>query len=146
MTSTLAPGPATRRPPTTAARFGFAVSIVVNLVLLWAAYQLLDWGWPGFLTADFERLLPLVTASLVVSIAANVAYLLWDRRWVRPLGDLVIAAVGVVVTVRFLDVFPFDFAGYATDWSWLARTVLAVGLVGAAISVIVNGVKLLTDG
>lgn len=145
MTSTLTPA-RRRRSPTAAARFGFVVAVAVNLVMLWAAHRLLDWGWPGFLTADFERVLPLVSASILVAVAANLAYLVSDRRWVRPLGETAIAGVGLAATVRLLEVFPFDFGGYATDWSWLVRVALALGVVGTAIALLVNGVKLLTDG
>ena len=145
MATTVVPKPSNRRSPTGTARFGFAISILVNLALLWTAHHLLAWGWPGFLTADFERVLPAVTVSLCVGVAANLAFLLSDRRRVRPLGDLAVAAVGAAATVVALDVFPFDFAGYTTDWSWLLRTLLVLGLVGASIAVIVNTVKLVTD-
>lgn len=145
MTTTHAPDTRVRRRPTPAARLGFAISIAINGAMLWVAHQLLDWQWPAFLTDEFADVLPLVSASLVVSMAVNAVYLALDRRWVRPLGDLVTAVVAVVVTIRVLDVFPFDFSAYATDWTWLARTTLIVGLVGALIAALVNGVKLITD-
>ncbi len=145
MTSTLAPAPgtATRR-PTAARRFGYVIGIAVNAVMLWAAYQLLDWQWPRFLTDDFAHVLPLLAVSLVVGMVVNAGFLVRDRGRFRAAGDLVTAAFGMAVSARMLAVFPFDFAGYATDWSWLARVALVVGIVGTAIAVIVNVVKFIT--
>ena len=38
--------------------------------------------------------------------------------------------------------FPVDFSTYARDWSWLVRTLLILGIVGGAIAVIVDLVRL----
>ena len=52
-------------------------------------------------------------------------------------------AVGIAVLTRYLAVFPFDFSMYAGfNWAVLARIVLIVGIVGSAIGVIVELVKL----
>lgn len=44
--------------------------------------------------------------------------------------------------MQLWQVFPFDFAGYATDWSWLLRVAVIVGVVGTGIGVVVHLVKL----
>lgn len=143
MTSTLTPPRATHhgRPPA-ARRFGYTVAIALNVAMLWVTHQLLGWGWPGFLTDDFDRLLPLVTASFVASIAVNVCFLVRDRGRFRAFADLVTAAFGLAVSLRTWDVFPFGFAGYDQDWTWLFRTVLVVAIAGTVIAVIVGLVKL----
>lgn len=41
-----------RRMPTPAKRWGFLVAATIAGVMLWVVHQLLDWGWPGFLTVD----------------------------------------------------------------------------------------------
>jgi hypothetical protein len=43
---------------------------------------------------------------------------------VKSLGDLVTTGVSLAVLVRIWQVFPFDFAGWSVDWSWLVRLVL----------------------
>jgi hypothetical protein len=142
---TVAQAPSTKRRPSAAARrFGYLVAIAVNAVMLWVVHQLLVWGWPGFLTAEFEQVLPLVSASLIAGMVVNAGFLLCDRGRCKPLGDLVNTAFGLAVSVRMWTVFPFDFTGYGTDWSWAFRVALVVGIAGTAIGVLVNLVKLVT--
>ncbi|MEZ5237473.1 MAG: hypothetical protein R2716_00395 [Microthrixaceae bacterium] len=124
-------------------RAGYVVAIAVNAVMLWVVHRLLDWGWPRFLTADFEELVPIISFSLVASILVNAVYVIWDRGAVRPAGDLLTAVIGVVVTVRTYQVFPFDFSTYSRDWTTLARIVVILGIVGTSIAVLVNGIRLL---
>ena len=127
-----------------AKRVGYAVAAALNAVFLWIAHQLLDWGWPGFLTEEFERLLPVVTVSFAVSIAANLWFVWDDTGWRKPFGQLVDAITGFVAAWRTWVVFPFDFSD-GTDWSWLARTVVVVGIVGTAIGVLVYAAQLVTS-
>jgi hypothetical protein len=146
--STLAPSPVptTARHPTTAERVGFAIAIVVNGVMLWVAHQLLDWQWPGFLTDDFERVLWLLSASFVAGMVVNAALMVRNRGRFRAFADLVTASFGIAVGVRTWTVFPFDFSGYATDWSWLARTVVIAGIIATSIAALVNLVRLVLPG
>jgi hypothetical protein len=134
----------TRRPSAPARRFGYLVAIAVNAVMLWAANQLLAWGWPGFLTEDFAQVLPLINASLIASMVVNAGFLVRDRGRVRALGDLINAVFGVAVSVRLWSVFPFDFVGYDTDWTGVVRVALVLGIVGTSIAVLVHLVKLVT--
>jgi hypothetical protein len=125
-------------------RFGYLVAAFVNGLLLWVSHQLLDWGWPAFLTEEFEQVLGVITLSFVASIGVNLIRVGDDRGRVYAATELVTAAFGVVVGVRVWEVFPFDFRAYATDWTWLVRWVLIVAIVGSAIAVIVNLVRLVT--
>jgi hypothetical protein len=55
---------------------------------------------------------------------------------------VITSAFGVAVMLRVLQVFPFAFhSGF--DWALVARVVLVVGIVGAAVGVIVAVVSLL---
>jgi hypothetical protein len=130
--------------PTPAKRVGYLVAAALNGVMLWAVHQLLDWGWPGFLTADFEQVLGLVTASFIAGIVVNLALAVHDRGRSRAFADLVTAAFALAVGVRMWEVFPFDFAGYATDWSGPMRVALGVGIAATGIAIIVNLVKVVT--
>lgn len=143
----ITPTPSTRRGPSTAARrLGYLGAIAGNAVLLWVAHRLLVWGWPAFLTGEFAQVLPLVTASLIVSMMVNAVFVLRDRGRVKALGDLVNAGVGLAVAVRMWTVFPFDFSGYGTDWAWAVRVALAVGIVATSIGALVNLIKLVAGG
>lgn len=143
MTSTLAhaPAPASTR-PTTARRVGHGLSIAINAVMLWAVHRLLDWGWPGFLTEDFGRVLPILSLSLVAGMLASGCFLVRDRGRVRALVDIVTGAIGIQVVLTLWRVFPFDFAGYGQDWSTIVRVLLVLGAVGTGIGIVVSIVRL----
>lgn len=119
-------------------KVGYLVAIGLQGFFLWVAHQLLEWGWPSFLTADFDQVLPWVTASLVASIVVNVCFLVKDDGWFRALGDAVTAGFGLASAIVTWQVFPFDFSAWSTDWTWLVRLVVAVGIVGSAIALLVN--------
>jgi hypothetical protein len=133
-----------QRVPTPAKRAGFVVAAAMNGVMLWVVHQLLDWGWPAFLTDDFELVLGLVTASLIASIVANLALAIHHRGRFRAFADLVTAAFALAVGLRMWEVFPFDFTGYVTDWSGLVRVALGLGIAAIVIAIVANLVKLVT--
>ncbi len=125
-----------------ARRIGYVIAAAANGVALWLAHRLPDWEWPRFLTRDFEELLPILTVSFVAGILANLVYA-WRDDWpVKPLGEMLTTAIGFAVAVRTFRVFPFDFAQYDTDWSWLARLVVVIAILGTAVGVVVQMVKL----
>jgi prepilin signal peptidase PulO-like enzyme (type II secretory pathway) len=125
-----------------AKRFGYVLAAALNGVGLWIAHQLLDWEWPGFLTAEFDDLLPIVTFSFVVSIVANLVYA-WSDRWpIKPLGEMATAAIGFAVALSTYLVFPFDFSAHDTDWSWLARLIVIAVMVATVIAFVVESVEL----
>ena len=57
-----------------ARRFGYVLSIVINVAMLVIVQNLLEWGWPAFLTAEFAEVVPWISFSLVASIVANIIY------------------------------------------------------------------------
>ena len=130
--------------PTPGRRFGYLIAVAINVWLLWFVNQLADWEWPRFLTDEFADLLPILTAAIVAGIAVNVLFFWYDAAWFKSLGNLVTAGFGFAVALRMYQVFPFDFATYASNWSWLARLIVIVSLVGTAIGFIAESVKLVT--
>lgn len=129
-----------RRIERASSRLGYLVGAAVNGVMLWAAHNLLDWDWPGFLTTEFDDVLPIITFSFVASIVANVVYFLNDGWPVKPVGELTTAVIGFVAAQRIWQVFPFEFT--ESDWSWLVRLVLVVAMVGSALGAVAALVKL----
>lgn len=125
-----------------ARRFGYLLAAAINGFLLWCAHRLLDWEWPNFLTPEFDDLLPIVTVAFVVSIAVNLVLAWNDAGPRKSVANLVTSAFGFLAAVRTLRVFPFDFSAYATDWSWLARMVVILAIIGTAIAFVVELVKL----
>jgi hypothetical protein len=124
-------------------RFGYAIAVVVNLVLLFIVNCLLAWGWIPFLTDDFEQLLPILNLSLVVGAGANFAFIFYSASWFRSVGQIVQSIISLFVIVDTLKVFPFDFSPYNVDWAMITRGALIVGGVAVSIGLIAESVKLI---
>ena len=84
-----------RRPGTAARRFGYLVAVLVNGGLLYAANVWPGWEAVPFLTSETHQVLGLVNASILVSAAVNLVYLVTNPRWLRALGDVVTTGVGI---------------------------------------------------
>ena len=69
-------------------------------------------------------------------------YLAYDPPWLKSLGDLLTAGIGLAVAIRLWHVFPFAFHG---SWAWCAtavRVLLIIGIAGCGISIVVQAVSL----
>jgi hypothetical protein len=124
------PSPATRR-------FGYLVSALVNGALLWLLHVWPGWDVVPFLTEDFTDVLWLVDLSLWVGVGAGLLYFVADPRWLVALGGVATTAVGLAAAVRTWQVFPFDLSD---AWTVVFRVGLVLGIVGAAIGILVNAV------
>jgi hypothetical protein len=133
----MTPSAAHPRPAVASRRVSYAVSAVVNTALLCAVNVWPGWQAVPFLTAETPQVLPLVNAAILVGVAANLVYVLYDPRWLRSLGDVVTTAVGLVALVGIWRVFPMDFGAASFDWGLVARVVLAVAIVGSVIAILV---------
>lgn len=133
------------RPSRGARRVGYFVAVGVNAAMLFAVNTWPGWDVLPFLTGETEQVIGWVNASIVVSLVANLVYLLDDRRWLRALGDIVTTGVGIVAMVRLWQVFPFDFDAGTLDWALVARILLAVGIIGSVIGVLVALVALVRE-
>jgi hypothetical protein len=132
-----------RRPSVAARRFGYIVAAAITAAI-WFVINV----WPGwqdlsFLTDQTTEVLWLVNVSLVVSVAVNLIYAVYDPVWLKALGDLVTTSIGLAVLVRAWQVFPFDFSDYSIDWAVIARVVLVIGIVGSCIGIVVQLVTLM---
>jgi hypothetical protein len=123
-------------------KVGYLVGLVVNAILLYLVNERPGWREVPFLTERMTDVLPLINLSLLVGAAANLLYVVVDAAWVRSLGQIAVAVVGIVAAMRMLQVFPFDFSPYAFDWATVARWVLAVAIFGSGISIVVELVRL----
>ena len=120
----------------TARRVGYLIGFVVNGILLYLVNERPGWREVPFLTERMTDVLPLINLSLLVGAAANLLYVVQDAAWVRSLGQIVVAVVGLVAAWRMLQVFPFDFDGYAFPWGMVARVLIVLSIVGSAIAVL----------
>jgi hypothetical protein len=130
--------PPKQRPSIGMRRFGYVAAIAVNVALIFVINEWPGWATVPFLTPATETVIPIVNASLVVTIVVNAVYLVSDPRWLRAIGDAVTAAVSFFLILVVLRVFPFDFSDYSFDWAMLVQVMLVVGLVGSLVGVIAN--------
>ena len=126
----------------TGRRIGYGVAIAVNLAGLVVVNNVLDWGWFPWLTEDFRDVLPILNVSLAASIAANAVYLVFEPRWFKAAAELVLLSISLTVTIRMLQVFPFDFSPYDFSWDVVARSLLGLAVFGIAVGMIAQIVQL----
>jgi hypothetical protein len=131
-----------RRPPVAARRAGYLIAAGIHVVLLYLMNVSPGWEAVPFLTGDARQVLALVNVSLVAGLVCNLVYVLGDPAWLKSLGDLLTTGIGLAVLVRLWQVFPFDFGDSAVDWALAVRAVLAIGIVGSAIGIVVQLVSL----
>lgn len=132
-----------RRPSAGQRRAGYLAAIAVNTALL----VILN-GWPGwqaipFLTSETSQVLALVNVSLAVGLAVNAVYLAADPPWLKSLGDLIIAGIGLAVVIRLWQVFPFEF--HPAGWATVVRVLLGLAIAGFCIGIVVQAVSLLRE-
>jgi len=131
-----------RRPSAPVRRVGYAVAVALQLVVWYAAAIWPGWSALPFLTEQTTLVLPIFYASLAVTAAVNLVWLLRDPAWLTSLGNLLTAVVGIAVSVRLWQVFPFDFGESTVPWGLLARILLVMAIVGSAIGAVVSVVTL----
>ena len=131
-----------RRPSAAARRAGYLAGIVIGAALLFVLNGQPGWQALPFLTSDTSEVIGLVNLSLAVGLAVNLVYVFYDPAWLKSLGDLVTAGIGLAVAIRVWQVFPFAFHGSAAWWSTAVHVLLILAIVGSAITVVVQALSL----
>lgn len=125
--------------------FGYLVAAAINAALIFVVNNLLEWDVLPWLTADFERVVGILSLSLGASVVANLAFAAYDAPWFKSVGQIAMAGFGFAATVRLFQVFPFDFSAYDFNWGLVARVLLIAAMVGIGISVLVELGKLVRN-
>jgi hypothetical protein len=126
----------TRRPPVATRRVGYVVAVLVNAAMLYAANVWPGWETLPFLTEETSQVMPMINASIAVSLVANVVYVLRDPRWLKALGDVATTTVGLAAIVQMWQVFPFDFDDRGFDWTLTVHVLLGIAIVGSVIGIV----------
>ena len=127
--------------PQATRRFGYGVAIAVNVVMLWIVNNLLEWGWPSWLTDDFDRVLPIINLSIVATIIVNLVYIAYDAAWFKSMLQVVLLVISLVATIRLYRVFTFDFSAYSFNWEPVTRGILIFVCIAIGIGLIAEIVK-----
>lgn len=125
-----------------ARRVGYAVSVIVNVIMWVLVNNRPGWRDLPFLTEDFRDILWLVNLSIITGAVANGAFLFYDPAWFKSLGQVGVLSVGLAASARMWQVFPFDFSSYTFPWEGVTRVLLILGIFGSVVAIVVELVKL----
>jgi len=125
-----------------AKRFGYSVAAAMNGVMIFVVHNVTEWELFGWLTADFDRLLPWLTVSFVAGIGLNLVYAWDDSVPIRSPGQIMSALIGLIVTLQTLAIFPFDFSNYDFNYSVPIRIALWVAIGGIVFGAATEARKL----
>jgi len=114
----------------------YGINIVFNAIFLVVVNNALEWGFLPFLTQDFKKIIWLFNVSIIATIIANVIFFFFDTDWFTSLVKFFLNAIGLTLAIIMLQVFPFDFSGYAFDWALVMRILLIIGIVGTGIGIL----------
>lgn len=134
--------PRSAAPNRAARRGGHLTSALVSAVIYYLVNVRPGWQAVPFLTPATTEVLPLVNASIIVGMVVELVYVLAEPRWLRSLGTLVTAAVGLAAMLALWRVFPLDVAGSSFPWASVVRVVLVLGIVGCFAGIL-GGVGML---
>jgi uncharacterized membrane protein len=62
------------------------------------------------LTSEYMAWLPILIVVAVLTIAAYITLIIYDRYWFREAVELVLNILGVIVVASLVSIFPFDFS------------------------------------
>ena len=91
---------------------------------------------------------PVLVTALVISIAAQIALIIYDRYWLRETVQIALAAIGVAVVANLLTIFPFDFdvipSATLSEIMPVAVTIALILIaVGLGVGALVRFIKLM---
>ncbi len=124
--------PSPARPDRLRRRSGYVAAIVVQLVGLYLVRHLVEWEVP-LLTPSFDRVVPYIELSILVSLAVNAAWLVLDPPWFRSLLQIGVNLAGLAPIVRMWQIFPFDLGADDRVWRVALRALLVVALAGTVV-------------
>jgi hypothetical protein len=125
-----------------ARRVGYAVSVIVNVIMWVLVNDRPGWRDLPFLTEDFRDILWIVNLSIITGAMVNIAFLFYDPAWFKSLGQVGVMSVGLAASIQMWQVFPFDFSSYAFPWEGITKVLLVLGILGSVVAIIVELVKL----
>ena len=121
----------------------YAVAIALNVVILFVANVWPSWRAIPYVTEDAVPAVAIITIAAFVAIALNIACLVVDRRWMKPLTELVSAAFTLAVAIQVWHTFPFDLPTGALDWMMFARVAIVIAIVVSSIALVVQFILLI---
>ena len=139
---------------------GYAVVILLNvaaIIFFCFFHKYIAWYSVGpdggvtrlqILTDGYFTWLPVLVTALVISIAAQIALIIYDRYWLRETVQIALTAIGVAVVANLLAIFPFDFSvipnATLSEIMPVAVTIVLILIaVGLGVGALVRFIKLM---
>ena len=92
------------------------------------------WNIYPLLTQDFGLVLPILNATLILSIVGHGIAIAFDKYIIREINQIVLHLLGMATVLTFLRIFPFDFSVIPnTDVATVAPTIAIVVLTLIAV-------------
>jgi uncharacterized membrane protein len=103
-----------------------------------------------FFTEDINLWLPILTATLIISIIGHIILIILDRYILREMIHIVINAFSLWTVLTLLSVFPFDFnvipSTSAADATYLGVRIFLIFIsVVVGIALLVRAIKLIVN-
>jgi uncharacterized membrane protein len=102
------------------------------------------------LTNAYFAWLPVLITALLLSIAAYIVLIIYDKYWLRKTIQIILNIIGVAVVVSLLQIFPFNFniipnntAAYVAPI--IVTIVLILIAVGLGVAALVHFIKLIAN-
>jgi len=117
-------------------------SETIGGVTIWTRYP--------FFTEDINLWLPILTATLIISIIGHIILIILDRYILRELIHIIINAFSLWTVITLLSLFPFDFSVIpstsAADATYLGVWIFLILIsVGVGIAILVGVIKLIVN-
>ena len=117
-------------------------SETVDGATIWTKYP--------FFTQDISLWLPILTATLILTILGHIILIAFDRYTLRETIMIVLGAFGLVTVATLASIFPFDFSvipnATAADATYIGVRILLILIsVGIGIGIIVRLIKLMVN-
>jgi magnesium-transporting ATPase (P-type) len=102
------------------------------------------------LTSDYLSWLPILITALILSIAANILFIIYDKYWLRETIQIILNIIGIAVVIALVSIFPFDFSVIPNSTAVdivpiLVKFVLILAAVGLGIGVLIRFIKLISN-
>ena len=102
------------------------------------------------LTAELSRVLPVLNVALGLNVLGHLVALAWNRYLLRQVIEIILHAMGVVVALVFLKVFPFDYSelpigGVVEALPTVTVVILVLAVFGGVVETTVHFVRLITE-
>jgi hypothetical protein len=120
-----------------ARRFGYIVTILVNIALIYIANNLSGWGLP-WLKESFVQCLWAINLAFTVTIFTNFIFLFFDRRWFRHLMEGICNIFSFISGYIFWRVFPLELSA---NWAQFINVILILMLVFTLIAILSSMLK-----